>query len=242
MVPVMAVSIDPRVAELLGHDHHLPAVDPQRLSQQALVERFLTPPVWAPDVSVERWASPPDPVRAAVLVPIVMRPEPAVLLTQRTATLRKHAGQISFPGGRSEPEDPDAVATALREAQEEVGLAPPRVHVLGELPEYTTGTGFVVTPVVGLIAPHPHETPRLDLRPDPGEVAEVFEVPLSFLMDPQHHQRRAFGVPSLEMGRDNPRIEFFSMPWRPVGEPDREYFIWGATAAMLRNLYRFLSA
>lgn len=242
MVLSMTVSIDPRVAELLGHDHHLPPVDSQRFSPQALVERFLSPPAWEPDVSIERWATPSDPVHAAVLVPIVMRPEPAVLLTQRTATLRKHPGQISFPGGRCEPDDPDPVATALREAQEEVGLPPERVQVLGQMPRYTTGTGFIVTPVVGLIAPQPHETPMLALQPDPHEVAEAFEVPLSFLMDPRHHQRRAFGVPALEMGRDNPRIEFFSMPWRPGAESDREYFIWGATAAMLRNLYRFLSA
>ena len=127
----------------------------------------------------------------------------------------------------------DAVAAALREAQEEVGLDPQRVEVLGSLPTYTTGTGFIVTPVVGLIAPRDGEHPLLSLRPDPGEVEEAFEVPLDFLMDPRHHQRRVFDLSGTS-------LEFFSMPWS--SEAGKEYFIWGATAAMLRNLYRFLSA
>jgi 8-oxo-dGTP pyrophosphatase MutT (NUDIX family) len=226
--------IDPRVAELLGHDLHLPAVDPQRLSRQALVQRFAQPPIWTPDVEVERWYRAPDPVAASVLVPLVMRDQPTVLLTQRTSHLKKHAGQISFPGGRSEPSDFDAVATALREAQEEVGLDPARVQVLGTMPTYTTGTGFVVTPVVGLIEATPQEIERLHLKADANEVDEIFEVPLHHLMDPRFHQRRAFDAPGA-------RLEFFAMPWTSPAL-DREYFIWGATAAMLRNLYRFLSA
>jgi 8-oxo-dGTP pyrophosphatase MutT (NUDIX family) len=227
-------SIDPRVAELLGHDVHLPPVGAPSLNRQALIQRFAQPPIWAPDVEIERWFRNPEPVPASVLVPLVMRDEPTVLLTQRTSQLKKHAGQISFPGGRSEPSDFDAVATALREAQEEVGLHPDRVQVLGTMPTYTTGTGYVVTPVVGLIEAAPHEIQRLNLQADPGEVDEIFEVPLRFLMDPSHHQRRAFAVPGS-------RVEFFAMPWTSP-ELDREYFIWGATAAMLRNLYRFLSA
>jgi 8-oxo-dGTP pyrophosphatase MutT (NUDIX family) len=230
----MALSIDPRLAELLGHDHHLPAVDALRLTREALVRRFLQPPIWQPDVEVERWYRAPDPVAASVLVPLVMRDQPTVLLTQRTSNLSKHAGQISFPGGRSEPTDADAVATALREAQEEVGLDPARVHVLGSMPTYTTGTGFVVTPVVGLIDAAPHEVQRLHLQADPSEVDEIFEVPLHYLMDPQHHQRRAFAMPGAP-------VEFFAMPWSS-SQPGKEYFIWGATAAMLRNLYRMLSA
>jgi len=229
----MAISIDPRLAELLGHDHALPPVSPERLSREALLRRFAQPPQWQPDVDVEKWYRAPDPVHAAVLVPLVMRDRASVLLTQRTAHLKKHAGQISFPGGRMEPSDPDAVAAALREAQEEVGLDPQRVEVLGSLPTYTTGTGFIVTPVVGLIAPRDGEHPLLSLRPDPGEVEEAFEVPLDFLMDPRHHQRRVFDLSGTS-------LEFFSMPWS--SEAGKEYFIWGATAAMLRNLYRFLSA
>ena len=229
----MALSFDPRSAPVLTHDERLPPVSPDRLSAQALAQRFAQPPRWQPDIEVDRWMQAPDPRPASVLVPLVMRPDPTVLLTQRTAHLSQHAGQISFPGGRQDPEDLHPVATALREAEEEVGLAPDRVQVLGSLPTYTTGTGFVVTPVVGLITPDRAEHESLRLRPQADEVAEVFEVPLAFLMDPRHHQRRG-----VQIGPQT--LEFFAMPWQMA--PDREYFIWGATAAMLRNLYRFLAA
>ena len=128
-------------------------------------------------------------------------------------------GQISFPGGRSEPSDVDAIHTALREAQEEVGLHPDRVQILGTLPSHQTISGFEVTPVVGAISARAHEMLNLDLQPDAGEVAEVFEVPLAFLMNPGHHQRRAVPI-------SGPSVEFWAMPWTP---PDlaREYFIWG---------------
>ena len=118
-----------------------------------------------------------------MLVPLVLRDEMTVLLTQRTDHLSDHPGQISFPGGRAEPEDADAVATALREAHEEIGLEAVDVEVLGSLPIYTTGTGFVVTPVVGLVAA------SAKLRADPREVAEVFEVPRAWVMNPANHQR-----------------------------------------------------
>ena len=154
-----------------------------------------------------------------------------MLLTQRTDHLTDHPGQISFPGGRAESADVDAMATALREAQEEIGLDPSRVEVLGCLPTYTTGTGFVVTPVFALVKP------GFALKTDPHEVAEVFEAPLAWLMDPAHHQRHAVEI-------DGVRREFLSIPWPGVDAEGRarRYFIWGATAAMLRNLYRFLSA
>ena len=153
-----------------------------------------------------------------------------MLLTERTAHLRDHAGQVSFPGGRVDPGDAHAVDTALREAEEEIGLARRQVEVLGELPVYATVTNFQVTPVVALVEP-----PSV-LTLDACEVAEAFEVPLEFLMTPAHHRRHEFEFNGL------PR-RFLSMPWH--GAPDaaatpREYFIWGATAAMLRNLYRFL--
>lgn len=227
----MALILDPQQVPVIGVDAHLPPVPAERLQPERLRERFRAPPTWQPEVSAERRLGGREPAHASVLVPLVMRDELTVLLTRRTEHLRDHAGQISFPGGRAEPHDPDPAATALREAAEEVGLAPEHVEVIGQLPIYSTVTAFMVTPVVALVRP------GFEVRPDPSEVAEVFEVPLAFLMQPAHHRRHAF-----EFAGD--RREFFSMPWervRPEGGVDR-YFIWGATAAMLRNLYRFLAA
>ncbi len=159
---------------------------------------------------------------ASVLVPIVARPaEPTVLFTQRTAHLKKHSGQISFPGGRAEQADEGPEHTALRETWEEIGLASERIELLGRLSDYHTRTGFRVTPVVGIVLP------PFELRPDDNEVAEVFEVPLSFLLDPANHQRHARAF----QGR---QVQYFAIPWR-------EHYIWGATAGMLVNLYRFLA-
>lgn len=218
---------------MLGVDSHLPALAAQQLQEDWLrrqvAQAHHRPAAIAGDGARAEFFTDRQPAAASVLVPLVRRPEGLqVMLTRRTDHLRDHAGQISFPGGRAEPEDADAVATALREAREEVGLAAEHVEVLGTLPHYTTVTRFVVTPVVGLIAPD-H---RLQL--DAFEVAEVFEVPLAFLMTPAHHRRHQFITPA------GPR-QFLSMPWTaPGGEPDG-YFIWGATAAMLRNLYHLLS-
>ena len=225
------MSFDPEQLEVLGIDEHLPPVSPDRFTAAALRERFAAPPVWEPEISVERRIGDRSPANAAVLVGLVLRDELTVLLTQRTDHLNDHPGQISFPGGRAEPEDADPTATALREAHEEIGLDGARVEVLGSLPRHATGTGFIVTPVVGLVRP------GFELTIDPFEVAEAFEVPLAFLMNPRHHERRA-----IETG--DTRREFLSMPWQDpgrIGAP-RRYFIWGATAAMLRNLYRFLAA
>ena len=159
---------------------------------------------------------------ASVLFPIVLRPHaPSVLLTQRNETLRDHPGQISFPGGRVEPQDRSPRETALREAQEEIGLGARHVEVVGYLPDYRTVTGFCVTPVVALV------TPPFDLRPDPREVAEVFEVPFSFLMDAANHQRRTL------LYRGSPR-HYIAMPYG-------DYFIWGATAAIIATLARALA-
>jgi 8-oxo-dGTP pyrophosphatase MutT (NUDIX family) len=223
----MALAFDPQALPVLGVDAHLPPVPRDELRVEALRRRFAEPPTWSPEIEAERRFNEREPAHASVLVPLVLREELAVLLTQRTDHLTDHPGQISFPGGRAEAHDADAIATALREAEEEIGLAPAAVDVLGTLPTYTTGSGFIVTPVIGLVPPD------LPLHPDPHEVAEVFEVPLAFLMNPAHHRRHAFEFAGQQR-------EFLSMPWEKQG--GGHYFVWGATAAMLRNLYRFLSA
>lgn len=154
---------------------------------------------------------------AAVLVPVVMRPVLTVLLTQRTDTLSKHAGQISFPGGRMDPEDRDAVETAMREAEEEIGLDRRFVEPVGFLDGYRTGTGYHVTPVVALVEPGFALTLAAD------EVAEAFEVPLTFLMEPLNHRRHS------REWRGRVR-SYWAMPYE-----DR--YIWGATAGMLKNMH-----
>ena len=156
-------------------------------------------------------------VGAAVLVPLLVHPTGmTVLLTLRTLHLADHAGQVSFPGGRVEPEDLDEVATALREAREEVGLAPDRVRLIGRLDTYVTRTGYRIAPVVGLIAP------PIELQPDPDEVAEIFEVPLDFLIDPLNRRRDSRQFQGTERF-------FWAMRWE-------RHYIWGATAGMLVNL------
>ena len=160
------------------------------------------------------------PMPAAVLVPIVDRPDPTVILTERPETMRKHPGQISFPGGRIDPGDDGPIAAALREAEEEIGLPPDAVEIIGLADVYRTITGFEVTPVVGIVPPD------LPLSPHPGEVAAMFEAPLHYLLDPAHQHAR-------------------SAIWRGQA---RHYYeidyegrrIWGATAAMIVNLSRRL--
>lgn len=154
---------------------------------------------------------------AAVLVPLVDRPEGlTVIFTQRTAHLSAHAGQISFPGGRREPIDAAPEDTALRETEEEIGLPRERIEILGQLDTYVTRTGFRVTPVVGLVRP------PFDLDPDPTEVQEVFEVPLSFILDPANPQRHSRPF----LGKER---YFYAFPYE-------HRYIWGATAGMLVNL------
>lgn len=228
---------DPQSVPVVRQDSHLPAVPVERLLAASIRDRFLQPVAdWQPEFLGDGRAALEGADRhrtaASVLVPLVERAGGLhVLLTRRTDHLHDHAGQVSFPGGRADPEDVDAVATALRETEEEVGLPPSAVQVLGRLPLYTTVTSYVVTPVVGLV------DPAAPLKVDPFEVDEAFEVPLAFLMDPAHHRCHRFVLG--EQAR-----EFLSMPWVGTGHRglEREYFIWGATAAMLRNFYRFLSA
>lgn len=222
----------PRMAKTLFDPTQLPieaiageaAVLLERLAPDWLRQRFAAPPEWAPEPSepplgLHRGA----PTPASVLVPLVLREEGlSLLLTMRTAHLNDHAGQIAFPGGRAEQSDADAVDTALRETEEEIGLARRHIDVIGTLPVYYTGTGYAVTPVVGLVAP------PFKLKADPDEVAEIFEVPFPFLMDGANHQLLAVDLP-------NGRRRFYAMPYQ-------NYFIWGATAGMLRNLFHFLRA
>jgi 8-oxo-dGTP pyrophosphatase MutT (NUDIX family) len=201
------------------------ALASERLTGAWLRARLANQPPWTVEDDDERhWRQIAQPVRpAAVLIAIVLREDgPTLLFTQRNADLTDHPGQISFPGGRVEQSDASPVETALRETEEEIGLARQHVEIIGQLPEYRTGTGYRVTPIVGLV------TPPFDLQPDVREVAEIFEVPLTFLMNGVNHQRHTVKLPG-----QTARRNFYSIPYK-------HYFIWGATAAMVRNLFHLL--
>lgn len=164
---------------------------------------------------------------AAVLVPFVLGRAPGVLLTKRTAHLSAHAGQVSFPGGRIDPGDASPEAAALREAEEEIGLHPSRVEIAGRLDDYVTGTGYRITPVLGLLPPGV-ALDMLELRPSAHEVDAVFELPLAVLLDPDAPQRRR---------------AHFRGRWREFWVwPHPEHYIWGATAGILVNLAARLRA
>ena len=189
----------------------------ERLASLPPLEELLT----ADDLEKQHEAAriPGEP--AAVLLLVVNHPEPTVVLTQRTSHLAHHAGQIAFPGGRRESGDESAERTALREAAEEIGLDDKRVEVLGRLPEYRTSTGFAVTPIVGWAEP------PLTYVPDPHEVADVFEVPLAFLLDVRNHRYES----AFYRGRMR---HYWAMPYG-------ERFIWGATAGMIVTFQRLMS-
>ncbi|CAG9165147.1 putative Nudix hydrolase NudL [Cupriavidus laharis] len=226
----MRPAFDPESLPIIDTDTRRPALSAPRLRADFIRHRLQVPPAWAPELTDESrvYDRSRSLRQAAVLVPIVERQDGlTVLLTERNANLSAHAGQISFPGGSQESYDLSRIDTALRETEEEVGLVRDFVEVLGALPDYITGTGFHVSPVVGLVRD------GFTLRPDASEVADVFEVPLAFLMDPSHHERRLF------RWVDGERM-FYAMPFPREGGGHR--FIWGATAGMLRNLYHLLAA
>ena len=179
------------------------------------------PPAWSDDLERQQEISKAGGKPAAVLLLVVNHPtDPTVIFTQRTAHLADHAGQISFPGGRCDEGDCDPEDTALREAEEEIGVTRDRVEILGRLPEYHTSTGYRVTPIVGWAEP------PLTYRPDPHEVADVFEVPLAFLLDSGNHRYES----AFFKGRMR---KYWAMPYG-------ERFIWGATAGMLVTFHRIL--
>ena len=188
-------------------------LDPfDRITDAQRSDRDLNPDWIAPDVALRP---------AAVLAPIIMRPQGwTMLFTQRAEETPAHPGQISFPGGRVQASDEGPLDTALRETFEEIGLAHARIEPLGAFDRYETGTGYRITPVVGLIAP------GFELNLDPREVASVFEAPLSFLFDPANHERR-------EGEWRGVKRAYYAMPYEG-------HFIWGATAGMVRALYQRL--
>jgi 8-oxo-dGTP pyrophosphatase MutT (NUDIX family) len=221
---------DPRKVPVTRTGADMPSVPITAMSPQALRARFETQPIWSPEILRESSFSQRELAHASVLLPLVMRDELHVLLTQRTSHLSTHGGQIAFPGGKADADDVDAVATALRETHEEVGIDASYIDVIGFMPTYLTGTQFIITPVVALLSPD------FELHINTNEVAHVFEVPLSFLMNPANHHEHVFEW-------QGARRKWFSMPYPDATAPNgKEHFIWGATAGMLRNFYRFLHA
>ena len=219
---------DPQMVPILVPSLDAPAISHEYLNEQAIRHRFTQEMSWTPEITDESrlsiaYSDTYEKRIAGVLIPLIRTDhELRVLLTQRAAHLKDHAGQISFPGGRKEVADPDILATALREAYEEIGLASHRVDILGSLPDYHTVTGYQVTPVVAIVSEEG------SLTHDPNEVDAIFSVPLAFLMNPANHQIR-------QRDSEDGTRTFYAMPYE-----DR--FIWGATAGMLRNLYHYLNA
>jgi 8-oxo-dGTP pyrophosphatase MutT (NUDIX family) len=215
---------DPSAAPFEIADAGLAAIDPRFLTPSGLEGVFTSTIRWQPELTGDQLKPATALRKAAVMLAFVQRETVAgqfeldLLLTRRHANLREHSGQIALPGGRVDATDASDEAAALREAFEEIGLPSENVQVLGQLSRYVTGTGFDIAPVVGIV----HQP--FNAQPSEGEVSEVFQVPLSFLMDPKNHRKHQF---------DN--RAYYSMPYQ-------NYFIWGATAAMLRNFYRMLAA
>ena len=200
---------------------------PDRLTADWIRTRFADPPFWRPELRFDKplQTAKNPPIPASVLIPIVSRDEGlSMLMTQRTDHLHDHPGQVSFPGGREDEADASPFETALREAEEEIGLHRRHVDIIGTLPHYVTASGYRVTPVVSIVQP------PFSIAPEPFEVADVFEVPLSYLMAGANHRLVTADFPQ-GLGRRT----FYAIPYD-------KYFIWGATAGMLRNLFHFLRA
>lgn len=192
----------------------LRALLPQTVPQAALCDEFAAyPEMRRPGQAAA--------VPAAVLIPVIARAEPFILFTRRTEQLARHSGQVSFPGGRREAHDLSPVETALRETEEETGIAPGFVSIAGFMPRYLTGTGFDISPVVGVVRP------GFTLTPDVREVAEIFEVPLAFFLDPANRKEI-----SRDMAGRSRRVHVFE----PPGSNNNSHYIWGITAALLVDL------
>lgn len=207
------------------------ALDQSRLNLNWIRQRFVHPPEWQAEILGDHSLFPADKklTDASVLIAMVQRESGLNLLfTRRTVHLAQHPGQISFPGGRVDAKDHDVIETALREAHEEIGLNKDQVEVFGTLPDYVTVTGYCVTPLVVAVKSLPA------LLSNVNEVAEIFEVPLAFLMNGGAHQRRSTVFLNQQTNQQT-RRNFYAMPYQ-------DYFIWGATAGMLRNLFHFLRA
>lgn len=224
----LTAGFDPRSLALAPGPASALALPPAYLQAEALRQCFRQPVRWpAPEIMERPWLD-QTLTPSAVLVPLVQREQALqVLLTQRAAALNHHSGQIAFAGGRVDPTDANAVACALREAREEIGLSSEHIEVLGTLPPYTTGTAFEITPVVALVRP------GFALSLNPAEVASAFEIALPHLMNPRNHY--------LQQAQANGSIRhWWAMPSSDTQGQER--FVWGASAGILRNLYQFLLA
>lgn len=223
----LTADFDPRLLPLMPAPALSPALTAEQLQAAFLRQRFARPsPIAPPELAERPWLDQAL-TPSAVLLPLVQRDTLQVLLTQRAASLSNHSGQIAFAGGRMDASDTDAVACALREAREEIGLDAAHIEVLGTLAPYTTGTAFEITPVVALVRPGF----ALDLNP--GEVDSAFEITLAHLMNPQaHFQQQAQAGGRLR--------HWWAMP--STDENGQARFVWGASAGILRSLYQFLRA
>lgn len=217
---------DPRSVKIVDAPKRLPAIPADRLHIHSMRKRFAAPPLWQPEALTESNLNRSPVVPAAVLLAVVPKAVPTLLLTIRSPHLLVHAGQIAFPGGKLSNKDAHLIDAALREAQEEIGLQRSDVEVLGVLPSFPTGTGFAVTPVVGIVSPY------ATLKPNPDEVEQIFEVPLAFVLDPANHLLQ-------QLDFQGSMRQWYAMPYELNG---KEFYIWGITAGILRNFYHFLVA